>query len=157
MKYANPIQKTYIAFNKYNEAIHADPTVQSLKLQLENISRNVTELRNPIREIQSEIAELKPQKEQLEKDVNRINHELERATQIKEYADKSLKYFEDNKDEIISKFASNEIGGALYAKRPDEYDDELQPPLYDTKVSELELASDPDPVKFYRDIYRDTL
>ena len=109
-------------------------------------------MQDPVREIASQIAELTPQKEQLEKDVNRINHDYELALKDKEYAERSLKYFEDNKEYIVSKYASEEIGKKLLWDSP--YDRKTlevkSQPIYEINVSELKLEKSEDPMEFYR-------
>lgn len=136
------------------KAIYENPEVQALNLEVQKIQSLMANFQTPVIMIKAELEELKPRKEQLEKDVNRINHELEIARKTKDYAEKALKYFEDNKDDIIERYASDEIGFDLLQNNPEayQYDDVMPKPIYETEISKLELTSDPDPMKRYREI-----
>ena len=72
--------------------------------------------------------------------------------------DDAVKYYTDNKQEIMSRYASGEIGSKLYWEIPYGKVEFYATPIYETKVSDLQLEdSDPEPMKTYIENYDKTM
>lgn len=150
-KYTEEKKRTHTAKKALDQAIEQNPDFFQLSLKMETLKKEEQELKVTLFEMQCEIGELEQKIPGLEKEVNRVNHDLELAHEEKKYADKALDFYVNNKEEIISKYASDEVGQRLYNNRPYELDDFKEPQLYDKNISEIELDSDPDPMKYHRD------
>jgi hypothetical protein len=149
----NPAQKSTAAKDALTQAIEDNTEVTALRLKLQTIHKSIADQQVDFAMKETAISDLKKEKEALEKDLNRINHDYEIARAEKEYAEKSLKYFEDNKDEIIKRGGVEKFGNEIFRNSPAECDHYkcVQPqPLYEKNVSELEFQMDV--LKEYRDL-----
>ena len=150
--------RQYTAGNALKEYISSDPTLQSINLEINTINKQIMEARSPIAEMEFELSKLEARIPELEKDLKRINHELEVATTVKKYIDNAIKYYTDNKEEIMSKYASEEIGRQLNMEIPYGKVEFYATPIYETMVSDLKLEeSDPEPMKTYIESYDKTM
>lgn len=145
--------KIHTAARELEVAIQKHPEVYKLSAMLKTLEKEERDTLGDIFNMEYEIGELEKKLPGLEKEVNRVNHDLELAHEEKKYADKALDFYVNNKEEIISKYASDEVGQRLYNNRPYELDDFKEPQLYDKNISEIELDSDPDPMKYHRDMW----
>ena len=150
--------RQHTAGNALKEYISSDPTIKSINLEIQTLDKKIMEARGPIAEMEYELSVLEARIPELEKDLKRINHELEVATTVKKYIDNAIKYYADNKEEIMSKYASEEIGYKLYSEIPYGKVEFYATPIYETKVSDLQLEeSDPEPMKTYIENYDKTM
>jgi trichohyalin len=141
-----------------DDYLAADTELTSLTLQQQVFRNQKAQENNAIAEMQHELETLQQRKPELEKDLKRINHDLEVATTVKKYVDNAIKYYTDNKEEIMSKYASEEIGYKLYSEVPYGKVEFYATPIYETKVSDLQLEeSDPEPMKTYIESYDETM
>ena len=152
------VARQHTAGNALKEYISSDPTLQSINLEIKTLDKQIMEARGPIAEMEYELSVLEGRIPELEKDLKRINHELEVATTVKKYVDNAIKYYTDNKEEIMSKYASAEIGRQLNMEIPYGKVEFYTTPIYETKVSDLKLEeSDPEPMKKYIEDYDKTM
>ena len=152
------VARQFTAGNALKEYISSDPTLQSINLEINTINKQIMEARSPIAEMEFELSKLEARIPELEKELKRINHELEVATTVKKYVDNAIKYYTDNKEEIMSKYASAEIGRQLNMEVPYGKVEFYATPIYETKVSDLQLEeSDPEPMKTYIENYDETM
>ena len=152
------VVREYKAGKALDDYLAADPELMSLTLQQQVFRNQIAQENNAIAEMQHELDTLQQRKPELEKDLKRINHELEVATTVKKYIDDAIKYYTDNKEEIMSKYASEEIGRQLNMEIPYGETEFITKPIYETKVSDLQLEeSDPEPMKTYIESYDETM
>ena len=152
------VVREYKAGKALDDYLAADPELMSLTLQQQVFRNQIAQENNAIAEMQHELDTLQQRKPELEKDLKRINHELEVATTVKKYVDNAIKYYTDNKEEIMSKYASEEIGRQLNMEIPYGETEFITKPIYETKVSDLQLEeSDPEPMKTYIESYDETM
>lgn len=150
-KYTEEKKRTHTAQKALDQAIEQNPDFFQLSLKMETLKKEEQELKVTLFEMQCEIGELEQKIPGLEKEVNRVNHDLELAHEEKKYADKALDFYVNNKEEIISKYASDEFGQRLYNNRPVGLEEFKEPQIYDKNISEIELDSNPDPMQYYRE------
>ena len=143
--------RIHTASRELEVAIQKHPEVYKLSEMIKTLEKEERDTLGDIFNMEYEISELEKKLPGLEKEVNRVNHDLELAHEEKKYADKALDFYVKNKEDLMSKYASDEVGQRLYNHRPYELEEFKEPQLYDKNISEIELDSDPDPMKYYRD------
>ena len=145
--------RIHTASRELEVAIQKHPEVYKLSEMIKTLEKEERDTLGDIFNMEYEISELEKKLPGLEKEVNRVNHDLELAHEEKKYADKALDFYVKNKEDLMSKYASDEVGQRLYNHRPYELEEFKEPQLYDKNISEIELDSDPDPMKYHRDMW----
>ena len=153
LKITEEKKRSHTASRALEEAIDRHPDVYQLAQKLKTLEKEEREMLSIPLDMDYEISQLEEKIPKLEKEVSRINYDLEEARDEKIHKEDALKFYENNKDYIISRYASAEVGFEMMHTHARNYQGELVEPIYNKNITEWALESDPDPIKTYTEKY----